>query len=166
MWCYLCEGSCVGCSLPSPRLVLFWFCVRCSPSLPPPVVPHCPFVLSVLPSWGAVMFCPGFLTERCMWCHADSVTSSARVAATFGCQDVARTVLWAPAALPGTAVPHSQSGQVTSEQKKTWAPGSLTLSGPPAAWCVAHWDSPGASAEVLGTLHGHTGGEGTQAGGL
>lgn len=40
----------------------------------------------------------------------------------------------------------TESGQVTSEQKKTWAPGSLTLSGPPAVWCVTHWDSPGASA--------------------
>lgn len=75
-------------------------------------------------------------------------------------------MLWAPAALPGTAVPCRQSGQVTSEQKKTLALGSLTLSGPPAAWCVTHWGSPGASAEVLGTLHRQSGGEGTRVGGL
>lgn len=60
----------------------------------------------------------------------------------------------------------AESGQVTSEQKKTLALGSLTLSGPPAAWCVTHWGSPGASAEVLGTFHRQSGGEGTRVGGL
>lgn len=60
----------------------------------------------------------------------------------------------------------TESGQMTSEQKKTWALGSLTLSGPHVAWCVTHWDSPEASAEVLGTLHRHRGGEGAQVGGL
>lgn len=59
----------------------------------------------------------------------------------------------------------TESGQVTSEQKKTCAPGSLRLSGPPAAWCVTHWGSPAVSAEVSGTLHRHSGGEGAEVGG-
>lgn len=90
MWCYLTAVRAPVWDAPSLLSQgLSWFFSGFVPDAHPHFLhPSSPLSLcagSVACLGSCVLFCPGFLTERCMWCHADSVTSSARVAATFGC---------------------------------------------------------------------------------
>lgn len=78
---------------------------------------------------------------------------------------MAGNVLGLPALL-GTAIPHKQSGQVTSEQKMIWALGSHTLSGPPAPGVSPTGTTLEPLLRCWAPLHRHSGDEGSQVAGL